>query len=313
MPSASREGDLPHQPVLYQEIIEALNPASPKKYVDLTLGAGGHAWGILDGSRPDGSLLGFDRDPQAVKLAEERLSEFDGRFSIVQDSYTALSQQLHERSWESVDGIVLDLGASSMQFDNAERGFSFLKDGPLDMRFDPQAFPSAEDIVNRWDEKSLADAIFQYGEERRSRQIASAILKARPIQGTLQLAEVVAKAARGKRRSRLHPATRTFQAIRIAVNQELESLEETLPQAVEALGAGGRLAVISFHSLEDRIVKHYFRDLSRPKGEPDPFTTIEPSAPLLRLLNRKPITPTEQEVMRNPRARSAKLRIAEKL
>lgn len=305
--------DIPHRPVLYQEIIDAIRPQDGKHYADLTLGAGGHAWGVLEASALGGQLLGLDVDPQALKHARERLAEFGNRAHIVQVSYVTLTEQIEKLGWDGVDGIVLDLGASSMQFDTAGRGFSFLQDGPLDMRFNPDAPLTAADIVNTWDEGSLADVIYKYGEERKSRSIAKAIMQARPLQSTKQLAEVVAGALKNPPKSRLHPATLTFQALRIAVNGEMETIEQVLPQAVNALNPGGVFAVISFHSLEDRIVKNHFRDLSKEvRDESHPMAPVI-REPLVKLINRKPIIPQEAEVLANPRARSAKLRMIEKL
>ncbi len=309
----SGESQRPHLPVLYQEIIQAIQPGRKKRYLDLTLGAGGHSWALLDASRPDGELLGLDVDPIALALAKTRLAEFGDRASTVLASYTRLSQQLSNKGWENVDGIVIDLGASSMQFDSAERGFSFRQDGPLDMRFDPSSHLTAADIVNNWDQDEIADLIFKYGEERRSRHIAAAIVENRPFESTKQLADLISKTQKGRNKSRLHPATLSFQALRIAVNGELEAIEQVLPQALEALAPGGRFAVISFHSLEDRIVKHFFRSHSRDKhDESQPFSPIIQKASI-KLINRKPILPTSAEIMKNPRARSAKLRVIEKI
>jgi 16S rRNA (cytosine1402-N4)-methyltransferase len=309
----SREGGgSPHQPVLYQEIIQALNPINNGKYVDGTLGAGGHAWGILQASSPGGLLLGLDLDPQALSLAAARLAEFGARAILKQASYASLSEQLKDLGWPAVEGILLDLGLSSMQLDTPSRGFSFQAEGPLDMRFDPRAPRSAADLVNDLPESELADLIWKYGEETSSRRIARAIVNARPLTTTHQLAAVVAAASR-RPSGRIHPATRVFQALRIAVNQELRSLEDVLPQAVSALAPGGRMAIISFHSLEDRIVKHYFRQESRdcicPPGQP--VCTCGHKA-TLKVITRHPLQPGEVEIARNPRARSARLRIAEK-
>jgi 16S rRNA (cytosine1402-N4)-methyltransferase len=252
-------------------------------------------------------------DPQALEIAKDRLAEFGQRAMLVQASHISLRKQLDRLEWPQVDGIVLDLGASSMQFDTPERGFSFSQDGPLDMRFNPEAVLTAEDIVNTWDQRSLADVIYKYGEERRSRQIARAIVAARPFNSTLQLAELVAKVVGNPPGSKLHPATLTFQALRIAVNDELDSIENTVPQAVESLSQGGRLAVISFHSLEDRIVKNLFRDYSRElRDENHPMAPVIRS-PMTRLVHRKPVVPDEKEIQENPRARSAKLRVVERL
>lgn len=315
MPGQITKEDLPHQPVLYHEIIHALQPNRGGAYVDGTLGAGGHAWGILEASQPNGRLLGLDLDPQAIELARQRLAPFEGRVILEQASYTELSKQLSRIGWQGVSGIVLDLGVSSMQIDTASRGFSFATDAPLDMRFSPQNPVSAADLVNHLPERELANLIFQYGEDRRARQIARAIINARPITTTRQLAEIVRRASGPERhKTHLHPATRTFQALRIEVNQELENLQSVLPQAVDALLPGGRLAIIAFHSLEDRIVKQYFQRESRDCICPprQPICTCGHRA-AIKILTKTPIRPTEQETAQNPRARSALLRIAEKL
>jgi 16S rRNA (cytosine1402-N4)-methyltransferase len=312
--------DLQHQPVLYKEIIHALQPRRGGRYVDGTLGAGGHARGILEASAPDGQLLGLDVDPQALALARKNLAPYEQRIHLAQASYTSLSTQLAQLGWDAVDGIVLDLGASSMQFDTPERGFSFMHDAPLDMRFGPQALMTAADLVNKYSERELADLIYQYGEERDSRKIARAIVRARPLHTTRELVAVIESVSPRSgsfdklRTSRVHPATRTFQALRIAVNEELTSIEEVLPQAVASLGVGGRLAVISFHSLEDRIVKDFFREQSKDLVNP-PYERIyeKERKATLKEVNRKPITPSEDEIKNNPRARSAKLRIVEKM
>ncbi|HKJ26789.1 MAG TPA: 16S rRNA (cytosine(1402)-N(4))-methyltransferase RsmH [Anaerolineales bacterium] len=304
---------LPHQPVLYHQIIHAIQPQRGKKYVDATLGAGGHAWGLLKESAPDGLLLGLDVDPTALELARQRLAEYGERAVIVRGSHITLAEQLEQLGWTEVDGILLDLGASSMQFDTADRGFSFMQDGPLDMRFNPAQPLTAADIVNTWDAVSLADILYNYGEERRSRHIARAIINARPLETTAQLAKVVENVLGHSSGGRIHPATRTFQALRIAVNAELEAVEQTLPQAIAALAPGGRLAVISFHSLEDRIVKNIFRDHSRPLYDPQDPMMREIRPAVVRLISRKPLLPTEEETALNPRARSAKLRVLEKL
>ncbi|HLO32904.1 MAG TPA: 16S rRNA (cytosine(1402)-N(4))-methyltransferase RsmH [Anaerolineales bacterium] len=304
--------DLRHQPVLYKEIIHALQPRRGGRYVDGTLGAGGHARGILEASAPDGQLLGLDVDPQALALARKNLAPYEERIHLAQASYVSLATQLGQLQWDAVDGIVLDLGASSMQFDTPERGFSFMHDAPLDMRFGPHVPQTAADLVNQLSERELADLIYHYGEERDSRKIARAIVKARPLHTTRELVAVI-EAVAPRRGDRVHPATRTFQALRIAVNEELASIGEVLPQAVAALSSGGRLAVISFHSLEDRIVKDFFRTQSRDLVNPpyEQLYEVERQA-TLKEVNRKPILPSEDEIKNNPRARSAKLRIAEK-
>ena len=303
---------LPHEPVLYQEIIHALRPKSTGRYVDGTLGAGGHAAGLLAVSEPGGLLLGLDVDPQALELAHQKLAPYGERACLKKASYSELADEMAALGWDKVDGILLDLGASSMQFDTPERGFSFLADGPLDMRFDPTGALTAAEIVNTWPEEEIADLIFRYGEERASRRIAQAIQQARPVDSTRQLADVIQKAI--GRHGPHHPATQTFQALRIVVNDELDSLKQVLPVAVQALRPGGRLAVISFHSLEDRLVKEFFRRESRDCIEvpQPPICTCGHKASITEL-TRHPIKPGEAEVKANSRARSAKLRVAERI
>jgi 16S rRNA (cytosine1402-N4)-methyltransferase len=312
MTQADSQNQPLHQPVLYHQIIHALHPFSPGLYVDGTVGAGGHAWGVLDACQPEGRLLGLDLDPQALEIANQRLSVFNPRVTLVQASYATLLEQMRRLGWQHVNGIMLDLGVSSIQLDRPERGFSFLSDGPLDMRFGPGQPTTAEEMVNTLPEADLADLIWRYGEEPQSRRIARAIATARPLHTTHELAEVVSRAT-GGRRGRLHPATRTFQALRIAVNQELQTIETVLPLAVKALAPGGRLAVITFHSLEDRIVKQFIRRESKdcicPPEQPD--CTCQHTASIIDI-TRHPIVATEEEKLDNPRARSAHLRIAEK-
>ncbi len=301
-----------HEPVLYQPIINALRPRSPGKYVDATIGAGGHAWGILEASKPDGLLVGFDVDPRALELADQRLSLFSGRYSLFLSSYSELATELLALGWDHVDGILIDLGVSSMQIDSPERGFSFLKDGPLDMRFSPSQPFSAADLVNTLEEEELSGIIWEYGEERHARKIARAIIQNRPVTRTSDLADIISKVSR-KDSSRIHPATRTFQALRIRVNGELDALESFLPQAISTLNSGGRLAVISFHSLEDRIVKHFFRRESRDCICPpdQPVCNCKHVASISEI-TRHPITADEKEIENNIRSRSAKLRVVEK-
>jgi 16S rRNA (cytosine1402-N4)-methyltransferase len=301
-----------HLPVLYHQIIHALRPKSPGNYIDATIGAGGHAWGILDTCSPDGRLLGLDLDPSALELAKTRLAPFNGRFSLVNASYTTITEQLDRVNWHSVEGIVFDLGISSMQLDTPDRGFSFQAVGPLDMRFNPGQDLKAADLVNQLSENELASLIWKYGEEPNSRRIARAICSARPISTTVELAEVITLNIR-KQKTHIHPATRTFQALRIAVNQELMSIEKALPDAVSVLAPGGRLAVISFHSLEDRIVKQFFRQECRDCICPpaQPMCNCGHRAILQEVVHR-PIMASEEEIKENPRARSARLRIVEK-
>jgi 16S rRNA (cytosine1402-N4)-methyltransferase len=313
MVSASNNEPLHHLPVLYHEIIHALRPKSPGRYVDATVGAGGHAAGILEASKPDGHLIGFDLDPQALVLADRRLSVYTGRYTLVQASYITLLEQLARLSWDKIDGIVIDLGVSSMQLDTPHRGFSFREEGPLDMRFSPDQPRSAADLVNHMPEEELANILWKYGEEQQSRRIARAIRQARPLHTTTELADLIQKAV-GRQQGRIHPATRSFQAIRIAVNEELDAIENFLPQAITALETGGRLAVISFHSLEDRIVKQYFRRESRDCICPpqQPICTCGHRASI-KEINRRPMMAAEEETENNPRARSARLRVVEKL
>jgi 16S rRNA (cytosine1402-N4)-methyltransferase len=301
-----------HLPVLYHEIIHALRPHDKALFVDGTVGAGGHAWGLLEASTPSGKLLGLDLDPQALKLARDRLAPFGDRAILRRASYTTLAEQLDSLGWLAVDGILLDLGLSSIQLDTPTRGFSFQADAPLDMRFDPDGYMTAADLVNGLSEGDLADIIHRYGDERNSRRIARAIVAARPVRTTFELADIIVKVARSEVRG-IHPATRTFQALRIATNDELLAIEKVLPLAVNALAPKGRLAVIAFHSLEDRIVKNYFRQESQdclcpPK---QPVCTCGHKASIIEI-NRRPIRPEDVEIQANPRARSSRLRIIEK-
>jgi 16S rRNA (cytosine1402-N4)-methyltransferase len=290
-----------------------LQPHRGGFYIDGTIGAGGHAWGILEACQPDGLLLGLDVDPQALELAHGRLAPYGQRAILVRASYTTILEQLQRVGRKTVDGILLDLGMSSIQLDTPQRGFSFQVDAPLDMRFDPSNPVRAADLVNSKPENELADILYRFGEERHSHQVAQAIVRARPVTSTRQLAEVVARVTGGRRKG-LHPATRTFQALRIAVNHELEAVEDVLPRAMACLVSGGRLAVISFHSLEDRLVKQFMRRESQDCICPprQPVCTCSHRASL-REINRHPVRPQEAELHNNPRARSARLRVAEKL
>ena len=302
-----------HIPVMLESCMKLMDPAPGEVYADGTLGAGGHSEAILKASAPDGKLIAFDLDPTAIEIAEQRLAPFGDRVRIIHDSYTEIGRYTESNS---LDGFIVDLGVSSMQLDRSERGFSFLQDGPLDMRFSPQQPVSAADIVNRWSCEDLAGILWQYGEERKSRRIAAAICAeraVRPITTTGQLKDLILRAV-GPGRDKIHPATRSFQAIRIAVNEELKAVETVLPEAVKALKPGGRLLVISFHSLEDRIVKEFFKRESKDCLCPpeQPVCTCGHHA-LLRELTRHPVTADEAEIQANPRARSAKLRAAVKL
>ncbi|MBQ6517927.1 MAG: 16S rRNA (cytosine(1402)-N(4))-methyltransferase RsmH [Anaerolineaceae bacterium] len=302
-----------HIPVMPEECIRLMEPKSGGHYADGTLGAGGHSEAILKASAPDGTLLSFDLDPEAIRIAGERLAPFGERVRIIHDSYVNLGRYAEENS---LDGFIVDLGVSSMQLDHRDRGFSFLQDGPLDMRFSPDQPLTAADIVNTWPEEELSRILWQYGEERKSRQIAAMICAERErgrIETTAQLRDVILSAV-GKGKEKIHPATRSFQAIRIAVNGELDAVEAVLPAAVKALKPGGRLLVISFHSLEDRIVKNYFKTESKDCLCPpeQPVCTCGHKA-VLKELTRHPVTAGDAEIEKNPRSRSAKLRAAVKL
>ena len=303
----------PHQPVLYQQTLESLQPANSGRYVDGTLGAGGHARGILQASAPEGLLLGLDVDTHAIEIARRNTAEFAERITIRHGSYSNLAQHLEAIGWECIDGILLDLGVSSMQLDNAERGFSFLKEAPLDMRFDENQETNAAGLVNRAGQKELAAILRDYGEEPRANQIADAIVRNRPFESTTELASLVLAVYRGKR-GKTHPATRTFQALRLATNSELENLSEGLEQAVAALCSGGRLAVISFHSLEDRIVKQFFQLESRDCiCPPEQVICTCGHKASVRAITKGAVAPSKEEIAQNSRSRSAKLRVIEKI
>jgi 16S rRNA (cytosine1402-N4)-methyltransferase len=286
--------DRAHIPVLLHQTIELLAPRPDGRYIDGTIGAGGHTAGIADASAPTGRVLGLDADPQALAVAAANLAHLGDRVVLRHSNFAHLKQVASETGFVPANGLVLDLGLSSMQLADEARGFSFQGAGPLDMRFDPQAPVSAADLVNALSEKDLADLIFTYGEEHASRRIARAVVHARPIATAAELAAVVERAM--GRHGRIHPATRTFQALRIAVNRELDVLQETLPQIADVLAPGGRVVIITFHSLEDRIVKNYLRGSKE-----------------LRVLTKHPIQPTRDEKLANPKSRSAKLRAAERI
>jgi 16S rRNA (cytosine1402-N4)-methyltransferase len=306
-----------HTPVLLSETIDALQPRDGGRYIDATLGAGGHAEKILDESSPSGTLLGIDADPTALEAARTFLSRFGDRLATANAYFDRLAEVAEERRFTPADAVLFDLGVSSPQLDMAERGFSFQTDASLDMRFGPQAERTAAELVNQATPEELERIFREYGEERFARRIAQRIAAERertPIESTRQLVAVVSRATPRGRKERIHPATRVFQAIRIAVNDELERLRQALPQALDTLRSGGRLVVISFHSLEDRIVKQFMRREARgcicPPELPACVCGREPA---LRILTTKPLTASPDEVTTNPRARSAKLRAAEKL
>ncbi len=300
-----------HTPVLLSETLTALAVQPGGRYIDCTLGGGGHAAAILDHSSPGGQLLGIDADPKAIEVARERLQHYRDSTLLVNDNFANLQSICIKYDFFPVHGILFDLGLSSLQLNGNSRGFSFQHDAPLDMRLSPQQKVTAADIVNTTSEAALAHLIKTYGEEGYSHRIASRIVRERPIETTCQLARLIEKAV-GGRRGKLHPATKTFQALRIVVNQELEYLETALRQAIDLLGFQGRLVVISYHSLEDRIVKQFMQREARgcicPPNIPSCVCGHEPR---LRLINKKVITPSATEIDLNPRSRSAKLRAAE--
>lgn len=308
----------PHRPVLLDAVLRSLcgDGTLRHRVIDGTLGAGGHTRAMLEAGVE--AVMGFDVDPQARAIAAKNLAEFGDRVTIEPRSYTEMKSATKAHGWQNVDGVLLDLGISSMQIDTADRGFAFMKDGPLDMRFDPQSSShTAADIVNHWDENALADIFFKYGEERHSRRIAKTIVGGRPFETTTGLAESIEKAVPKTRktnqhRKSAHPATRVFQALRIAVNDELNRVAQVLPTAIDLLKPGGRLAVISFHSLEDRIVKQYFKEASTEVKSP-PGMVLEEKVAIVKLVTRKPIVADAAEIAENPRSRSAKLRVIEKL
>jgi 16S rRNA (cytosine1402-N4)-methyltransferase len=301
---AHGSGQVGHVSVLLKEAIDFLAIRRGGTYIDATVGLGGHSFEIASRLGPQGHLIGFDKDPQALELAQQRLSRIGGdsrpKITLLHASYAEVAQHV---SPASADGVLADLGVSSLQFGDPARGFSFQAEGPLDMRMDPQEERTADQVVNRMREEDLANVIYEFGEERRSRRIARAIVRARPIRTTAHLAQVISAALRSMKkpgaRDKIHPATRTFQAIRIYVNRELDDLKALLEAAPNILRSGGRLVVISFHSLEDRIVKDALRDGAK--------------AGAYSVLTKKPVEATEEEIDRNPRSRSAKLRAAERI
>ena len=303
---------------MVNEVIELLQPKNCGYYIDGTVGLGGHAVAILRSCAPDGFLFGVDLDLEALSIAREKLSGFKDRCALIHEDFAHLDVILKRHSVTDVDGVLLDLGVSSLQLDSPERGFSFARSGPLDMRMNPDQSLSAKEVVNSSSEKKLAEIFWDFGEERYARSVARRIVQSRrfqPITTTLQLAEIVQGAIPSNaRRPRIHNATRVFQALRIYVNDELKRLQLGLDCAVSSLAPGGRICIISFHSLEDRIVKKRFHNLSRtcvcPPQTPICVCCHKPS---LQVLTKRPITPQPDEIQKNPRSRSAKLRAAMKI
>jgi 16S rRNA (cytosine1402-N4)-methyltransferase len=287
-----------HTPVMAGAVLEWLRVRPDGTYLDATVGTGGHALGIAKRLGKAGRLIGLDRDPQALEIARERLEGLEGQVTLVQTDFSKIGEVVSELKLGKLDGVVADLGVSSLELDTPERGFSFRWGGPLDMRMNPQHPFVAEEIVNHWSEKELADVLYKFGEEHDSRRIARAIVRARPVRDTEHLATIVAGVHRARGRQRLHPATKTFLALRIAVNRELEELGQFLDRTPATLSPEARWAILSYHSLEDRMVKRGFQKLART-GE-------------FQILTKKAIQADEAEVQANPRARSAKLRVIEK-
>jgi 16S rRNA (cytosine1402-N4)-methyltransferase len=307
-----------HLPVMLQDALEYLSVRPGGRYIDATFGGGGHTAAILERSAPNGQLLALDADPLAIERAQPLVERSEGRLIIRHTNFANIAEIAHETGFAPVDGVLFDLGLSSYQFDERERGFSLHSSARLDMRLDPATEePTAWDIVNTWDERDVADVIYRYGEESRSRRIARAIVERRTeraIETNLELTEIVERALGGRRGARIHPATKTFQGIRIAVNRELESLQSGLAGALECLRPGGRLVVISFHSLEDRIVKQFMQHEARDCICPPevPVCQCDHRA-RLAVITRKPVRPREAEVEQNPRSRSARLRASERI
>ena len=292
-----------HVPVLLDEVLEYLNVRPGGVILDATLGLAGHSTAIARRLGPKGKLIGFDRDPEAMDAARVRFDELRTEIGDAMPEVVFVAKAFSEAANEvkpgSLDGLLADFGVSSLQLDEAHRGFSFRSDGPLDMRQDTRSGETAEQVVNQEDENELADLIYEFGEERRSRRIARAIVRARPIRSTAELAQIISAAAPSMKGDKIHPATRTFQALRIRVNNELGEIQSLLKSAGSLLKPGGRLVLISFHSLEDRLVKDAFKEAKDAK--------------VYEVLTKKPVTASEQEEMRNPRSRSAKMRAAQKI
>ncbi len=308
--------DSVHQPVMPNEVLAYLQPKEGGMYLDGTTGAGGHSRLILETANGKATLLGLDRDAEILAIAKENLKEFSG-VTLVHASYAQALEAAKEQGFEGFDGILLDLGASSLQFDRPERGFSFKEDGPLDMRFDVSGgLQTAADIVNTYPQKELARIFREYGEEKHASLIAKAIVtdrKIAPFHSTRQLADLISRIMPRKHTLRIHPATCVFQALRIEVNQELETIKSALPELIGLLKQGGRIVVISFHSLEDRLVKQAFREAEIDCVCPPDFPVCRcDKQSMIKVLTKKPVLPTKKEIKNNLRSRSAKLRAAER-
>lgn len=306
-----------HKPVLWREVLAGLEPGQNQNFVDCTVGPGGHAEKILEMTGPAGKLLGLDWDAAAIESAKVNLKQFKSRIVLIKSSYINAAKVIYEKNFFPISGFLLDLGLSSSQLQNSGRGFSFQRNEPLDMRFSPEDNPlTAREIINHWDADKLKKIFQEYGEERRAKKIAAAIVESRrvkEINSTLELVSVIMRCV-PLRRQRIHPATKVFQALRIAVNDELENLDSALKKIVEIAEPGARLAVISFHSLEDRIVKNYFKESARGCVCPPILPECRcGKKPMLKILTKKPIIPSADEIAENFRSRSAKLRIAQRI
>jgi len=306
-----------HIPVLLNEVIEYLNPKSGGKFIDCTFGFGGHSKAILEKVLPDGEVIGIEIDKDVFEQSKTGIEDKTG-LVLINDSYVNLKKIVDENDFNKVDGILLDLGISSWHFDKSEKGFSFKDEEPLDMRLSGATGKSAQDIVNKWNYEDLVKIFSEYGEERFSKRIAKAITeyrKKKAIRTTADLVSIIKDAIPRKFHfGKIHFATKVFQTLRIAVNDELQNVEKVLPQAVELLKSGGVIAVISFHSLEDRIVKEFFKEQSKGCLCPPEFPVCKCGhKPLVKIITKKPITPSDNEILINPRARSAKMRVAEKI
>ncbi len=313
-PKVTTQGDgvrVYHTPALVAEVVSALKVSSTSRVLDCTVGEGGHAEAILEAGAPGCRVLGLDLDPQAIETATERLKHFENRMILVNAGYQDATELAERHGFLPLHGVLMDLGLSSLHLEQAERGFSFQREGPLDMRFSPESDLTAEDVVNRYSEAELARIIAEYGQEPRARRVAGAIVKGRPVRTTLELARLVESAV-GRGRRRIHPATRTFQALRIEVNQELRGLENSIDRAIDLLDFGQRICIISYHSLEAKLVKDALKraasDCICPPGTPECRCRHRAT---VRLITKKPIAPSDEEVRINPRTRSAHLRVAE--
>lgn len=312
----TERSDTHHQPVMLNETLAALNVQPGGRYIDATAGEGGHSRAILEASSPGGQVLMIDADPEAVTVASERLKTYGNATLVINENFADMRAIAKRFDFMPVHGILFDLGMSSLQLDRETRGFSFRRPDPLDMRFSMTDGPTASDIVNQYSENELADLIYRLGDEKASRHIAYAIVQNRPIATSMQLAQVVAESKRNHKKQ-IHPATQTFQAIRIAVNDELRMLETALEQAVSLLGYSGRITIISYHSIEDRIVKNFLRReaqncICTPEERSMPLCTCKHQATIAMIID-KPVSPTEAERRFNPRSRSARLRVAERI